>query len=1106
MSSMMQPPTANSSIEAPKKLKTFVPPHLRLYQHVQLQDPPVAGASKQATDATSTDVPCMVASQNDNPTESFCRESPEALKECAPSQIKAPVFAPVHKLLLAEASTATDTASVVVSSAVTSKGFNQAGSSSLQSPETCKVQSAMDMIRNISEAANENAALSSVAANEDIAPCAVVKEPPNSTPAEASPGEQSKKSGVSSSYIPPHLRHFIKPRHTTEVSLIHSTPAVTDKLVNPTPAKSSTEAPKTGMTSSSSQAQPPIAIIHRADKNPKRISSAEKTEQPAPRMYKRLLWIFEIETSGRKFGFRAPSPHIIFPLRDSSVVELRKMIRLKNQRPEWISLKVGADALKSINLDISGGCVKPNFYIILDIETRSPSLWMQNVTEQVGNHEFAEALANIRQTGKAKIQIPPLGEGRMTGVSLLLDAIRNREFDNEKRGEPRQTYPDLDEFVQTLLNDLSLEFKEESKQIAKLYDGKVFAKFARSSSNHYPFAVTVTQPNEFSYYHEMYSLDIDQRFIIYFPGKDNLPINLIATASQSQSFNETGILSLRVDHLNRSSDPVITFLEELLRAGALPHGGQPEFTLSFIPNQARLNVQKAAVIAARAIAYRGHARDTFDYYNVLSGKLERLDAEWGIGQAVAADVESYLTGLQGQIETEQSDAVLHLLRPINRHRLSILEGPAGTGKTFTTALTQAAILHTVPNARIVVAAEMNEAVLNSLRTSIKLLSTPGVADDIELQKSMLLIEAKFRRQKVFESSAVHRGRLDLEQYTYPYKQISGATTRSTVSSSMEPPTKNDTPKDPIWESTKLLFSTLAMCVGNAIPESWKPTHLIVDEAAAAREIDILAVLNRWHHIKLVILVGDRCQKRPHTVVNSPVLRQLITIDFPFARLTKQHRSDPQLVEYMEKAFYNSKSPLLSKPGPRVSFLTVAAHPCGVVGSTSSASSGLRKYIQDTMLKTIGLPAPHLYLDVKGLEVSHGLHSWRNLNEGRIALRLLSLFRQAGIDMGLVGIQTPYKSQCAMLREMAADLIEEGLEINTIDSYQGRERAITILSLTRSNDNDMFGLVRDANRMCTALSRFQHALIIICDYESVEKKDYSVGQEVRDTKPGQVFQT
>lgn len=50
---------------------------------------------------------------------------------------------------------------------------------------------------------------------------------------------------------------------------------------------------------------------------------------------------------------------------------------------------------------------------------------------------------------------------------------------------------------------------------------------------------------------------------------------------------------------------------------------------------------------------------------------------------------------------------------------------------------------------------------------------------------------------------------------------------------------------------------------------------------------------------------------------------------------------------------------------------------------------------------------------------------------------------------------------------------------TVDSYQGLEKKIVILSTVRQNDTSRKGIFKNKKSVCTAMSRASDILIIVC---------------------------
>ncbi|HYE55699.1 MAG TPA: C-terminal helicase domain-containing protein, partial [Chitinophagaceae bacterium] len=55
-----------------------------------------------------------------------------------------------------------------------------------------------------------------------------------------------------------------------------------------------------------------------------------------------------------------------------------------------------------------------------------------------------------------------------------------------------------------------------------------------------------------------------------------------------------------------------------------------------------------------------------------------------------------------------------------------------------------------------------------------------------------------------------------------------------------------------------------------------------------------------------------------------------------------------------------------------------------------------------------------------------------------------------------------------------------IAVNTIDSFQGQERDVVYISMTRSNNEGVIGFLSDIRRMNVAMTRAKKKLVVIGD--------------------------
>lgn len=85
----------------------------------------------------------------------------------------------------------------------------------------------------------------------------------------------------------------------------------------------------------------------------------------------------------------------------------------------------------------------------------------------------------------------------------------------------------------------------------------------------------------------------------------------------------------------------------------------------------------------------------------------------------------------------------------------------------------------------------------------------------------------------------------------------------------------------------------------------------------------------------------------------------------------------------------------------------------------------------------------------------------------------------------IGIIAPYKQQTEFIRKSIHEheLFKESphhFSVRTVDGFQGQERDIICISMTRSNDNGEIGFLADTRRMNVALTRAKKKLLVFGD--------------------------
>ena len=261
-------------------------------------------------------------------------------------------------------------------------------------------------------------------------------------------------------------------------------------------------------------------------------------------------------------------------------------------------------------------------------------------------------------------------------------------------------------------------------------------------------------------------------------------------------------------------------------------------------------------------------------------------------------------------------------------------------------------------------------------------------------------------------------------------------------------------------------------------------YLIIDEACQCVEPSCLIPLS--YGIKKLILVGDHKQL-PATIFNSnanitkynrSLFERLIDNDIPRHILTVQYRMQTNIRQFISKLFYDDK--LLDSPD----------------------KSYINKINNNPFYSVVEIKKNFSYFDISGVEIFEEISkSYYNMKEIDFTFELIKCLNSKLKNFSnnyQFGIITPYQAQVKTFKEEKnkfSELSDIDLMINTVDSFQGKERDIIILSTVRSNKNnakngnEAIGFLSDFRRMNVALSRAKLGCFIVGNSKQFENDKY-----------------
>lgn len=240
--------------------------------------------------------------------------------------------------------------------------------------------------------------------------------------------------------------------------------------------------------------------------------------------------------------------------------------------------------------------------------------------------------------------------------------------------------------------------------------------------------------------------------------------------------------------------------------------------------------------------------------------------------------------------------------------------------------------------------------------------------------------------------------------------------------------------------------------------------VVLDEATQAPDPLALAAFARAPQ---AVLAGDP-EQLPPTVLDRQAEREGLGSTF-FERvaqrhpeacrmLTVQYRMHASLMQFPSKTRYHGR--LTADP-------SVATHTLEDLGVAPDPARD----------------RPLVLIDAAGKGWEDAVDSEGSAYNADQAVRTAAEARRMlsrGLSPADLAIITPYNAQLRQLRELLAPERERGLQIGTVDGFQGREKEAIIVDLVRSNPDGQVGFVADRRRLNVAFTRARRCMLVIAD--------------------------
>ena len=386
----------------------------------------------------------------------------------------------------------------------------------------------------------------------------------------------------------------------------------------------------------------------------------------------------------------------------------------------------------------------------------------------------------------------------------------------------------------------------------------------------------------------------------------------------------------------------------------------------------------------------------------------------------------------------QTQAANHVMAMKDKPGIASIQGPPGTGKTY---LLSVMLYHSLTQVKdaIVVCAPSNAGVCN---VANKFIAMYGNDERILNDIAILGRDDKVVDGKLLSKKAMSR-------YF------------------------NEKAKNVKWRGkVRMIFCTVN-CTRSARMLCQSFSKVFCDEAGQLSEAEAwMLILNEVSHL---IMMGDHKQL--------PAMYHLKE-----AKALKSNRS-------LFERFWHLKI------GYQV-MLTTQYRMAPAIAKIVSTYSYDDQLLNDASVVNRSLGVKHPYgtlklIDCKGNQLN-GSKSYSNAKEVKRVIGVVNGIRNCTSQTSLptIGIITGYVAQREAIRE---GINRPDVKIGTVDSFQGQEMDIIIVSLVRTKES--IGFMRDKNRVNVLLSRARHSLIIVGDLVFYRKfKPWKTLLEQMETQP------
>uniref|UniRef100_A0A1Q3EWY7 Uncharacterized protein n=1 Tax=Culex tarsalis TaxID=7177 RepID=A0A1Q3EWY7_CULTA len=412
---------------------------------------------------------------------------------------------------------------------------------------------------------------------------------------------------------------------------------------------------------------------------------------------------------------------------------------------------------------------------------------------------------------------------------------------------------------------------------------------------------------------------------------------------------------------------------------------------------------------------------------------------------------------------EQAEAIRSIVNETSYPAPYLLFGPPGTGKTATLVEAIGQICKLKPSAKILAMATSNAA-----------------ANELTVRLLRILPEQRILR---FFAKSLEKKKDFIDQRVMNVSNLFETPHASTGIAS----------KILSFQVVVCTLSTAGRLVMFGLPRGHF-SHIFIDECGSAKEISCLVPIASFGTGKdeatttSIVLAGDpkqlgpviQCDFLDQTNHGMSLLERLTDHEL-YRRNDHTGSYDPRVITLLRDNF---RSHLALLKFPNQAFydgqLRVKADP-----ELTNWAIGWRRLPNYSF--------PLIFHSVAG-EVTRdkGSASMANVQEAKRVASYVEDILWNGINgkkiaQNSIGIISPYACQVRFLKELLKSRGRNDIEVGSTEQYQGREKAIMIISTVRSGGNGV-GFLANSKRLNVSVTRAQALMIVVGDADTLEKNE------------------